>query len=466
MDENLQDIEDLFRDSLENNEETPPPQVWNNIDNILDKENVIIIRKKYSSLKKITLILLFLLSGLIIYELGGRLNNRDFAKGNTIRERKEAPIDNAGDGQNASSTNVQLQQGVNTPIKNKTFSRRPISAYTSSSKTTTPGITNTSFFRVKTNSDKPIEDNIQMVADNVSIEDNQQSHLLEWLHHRSFEKINFQTPDFMHNRKSTELNNINVTIKNTAASDTKKKTKKQLHFSVTPFFSPDAAWYHLYEDKPDNQPDSLAKIKGDERHEFSSTFGVLADYKVGTHWSFQTGLTYSNTNITVNPKTIYAQSDNKGHVQYRINTSSGYCYVLPSFSNTPAIGDSLNAVASAHSLLYIGIPIAVKYKIVKGRFSFNAITGLSANFLLQGKIETTVIKGANNEPEVVNNIQGLKKIYFSGLTGLGVEYNLGKRLALSFDPTLRVALNSINHNAPVKSYPNSFGFATGLKIEL
>jgi len=117
-------------------------------------------------------------------------------------------------------------------------------------------------------------------------------------------------------------------------------------------------------------------------------------------------------------------------------------------------------------LQYIGIPVAVKFNIVKGNFSFNALAGLSTNFLTKGKIETTVEKGFNNETEVVNNIQGLKKIYFSGLTGLGVEYKFSKSMALSFAPTFRFALNSINQNTSVKSYPNSFGLIVGLKIGL
>ena len=124
------------------------------------------------------------------------------------------------------------------------------------------------------------------------------------------------------------------------------------------------------------------------------------------HWSLQSGLTYSSTNIIVEPKTIYAQSDNSGSVKYRINTSSGYGYLSPSFSSNPAVGDSLYAFTSTHTLNYISIPLALKYNITKDKFSFNAMTGLSINILTQGKIETLVEKGVNNETEVVNNLQG------------------------------------------------------------
>ena len=180
----------------------------------------------------------------------------------------------------------------------------------------------------------------------------------------------------------------------------------------------------------------------------------------------QSGVTLSNTHIIIEPKTIYAQADNTGSIKYRINTSSGYGYVLPSFIANPAAGDSLYAFTSTHSLQYIGIPLAVTYNITKGKFGFNALAGVSTNILYKAKLETDVEKGFNNELEVVNNIQGLKKMYFSGLAGVGVDYKLTNKTSLVFSPTMRFALNSINKDAPVKSYPISFGFTVGLKIGL
>ncbi|MBL0200304.1 MAG: outer membrane beta-barrel protein [Chitinophagaceae bacterium] len=255
-------------------------------------------------------------------------------------------------------------------------------------------------------------------------------------------------------------------INNSIAKTASKKTSKPSRFSFTPFFSPDIAWYRLQDDKLGSQPDNAKELEKEERHEFSYTYGVLADYKINKHWGLQSGVTLSNTNITVEPKTIYAQQDNTGGVKYRINTSSGYGYVLPSFSSNPAIGDSLYAFTSTHSLQYIGIPLAVTYNITKGKFKFNALAGISANILTRAKLEATLEKGFNNSIETVDNIQGLKKVYFSGLAGIGVDYKLTKKTSMVFAPTMRFALNSINKDAPVKSYPMSFGFNVGLKIGL
>ncbi len=481
MDEDLHNIEDLFREGLKDNEEMPSRQVWNNIDNSLDKDNVVSINKKYTSLKRVSLFLLFLLIGLGIYELGNRHtngvntvtsntnNNAASPHSNKLQEsidsislnntnKENSVIDNSV-AANPSPNALQIQPGNNSHSKNKIASNNNIAINNPASKNKQKFI-NTSSYKIKINRTGQTENDRQTFVSN-DAEINQQSELLRQLNPIIIDKINSQIKD------SVNKNISSSTIKNTFALNTKKKEKKrQFNFSITTFFSPDVAWYYLQEDKPDNQPDSIDEIKTSEKHDFSSTLGALVDYKLNKHWGLQSGLTYSNTNITVEPKTIYAQTDNTGHVQYRINTSSGYGYVLPSFSSNPAVGDSLYAFTSMHTLQYIGIPFAVKYNFIKGKFILNALAGLSANFLIKGKIETTVINGMNNETELLKNIKGLKKIYFNGLTGLGVEYILSQRMALSFAPTLRFALNSINKDTPVKSYPNSFGLATGLKLTL
>ena len=71
-----------------------------------------------------------------------------------------------------------------------------------------------------------------------------------------------------------------------------------------------------------------------------------------------------------------------------------------------------------------------------------------------------------HEQEVVRNLYGLKKTYFSGTTGIGINYFINNKFTITFDPAFRYALNSINSNAPVKSYPNSFMLPIGLKIHL
>ena len=161
---------------------------------------------------------------------------------------------------------------------------------------------------------------------------------------------------------------------------------------------------------------------------------------------------------------MYAQPDNNGDIKYRLNFSSGYSYILPAFQNTPVIGDSLTATAAAHKLRYISIPFAVNYRIAKGMFSVDAMTGVSVNFLKAGMLETEVRDGANNEIDILTDIRGLKSSYFTWLAGVGTEYRLTNKLSLTITPTVRLALTSINKGSVVRSYPNSFGLVGGVKM--
>jgi hypothetical protein len=73
-----------------------------------------------------------------------------------------------------------------------------------------------------------------------------------------------------------------------------------------------------------------------------------------------------------------------------------------------------------------------------------------------------VIDAASGKESASTNVQGLKLSYFNGSISVGADYSLNKKIALSFAPTARFALSTINKGEPVKTTLNSVGFATGL----
>jgi hypothetical protein len=511
MDKNLPDIENLFRSNLDDNEEMPSSKVWDGVEKILDKDTLSSIKKKYSILKRVAILLLLLLTGLFFYDLHTSYKKMESAKGNKSMSKIIVKPEGF-----KGSTNIiipRLTDSLELVKKDKAIGVNGLSLLTKED----------SFISIvkkakRMSSEYFVKSDLKQKKQNVLGSKNkvflarrnkiadtktQNKKLMETY---SINQIN--RPEGGHNRlpgkgSIVEVQNklflsevsslpiiagkFNVSMINTIKIQPAvilittsginnnlsgvKKVKDQptatpSRLSASLYFSPDFAWYRLQNDVPDNQAADADEIEKSEQHDFSSSTGVLIDYKVSKHWIIQSGLTFSNTAITVEPKTIYAQSDNSGSVKYRYNTSSGYSYVLPSFSSSPGIGDSLYAFTSTHTLQYIGIPIAIKYNFTKSNFNFNAMLGLSANFLTKGKIETVLEKGTSNKAEIINKIQGLKSNYLSGLLGVGAEYNLSKRIAVTFMPTARFAVSAINKGAVVKSYPNSFGLATGIRVKL
>ena len=514
MDENLHNIEDLFHDALDDNEEIARKNVWEAVEKRLDKDNIVSIKRKYTNVKRIAVLLLLLLVSYVLFDVyktntshngnysikksGANPDNNDEKNNNaaaasnkkngkntettagnnlTKYSNNEDNITGTSDNNNlpVKSTQVTVpskqdkelkQNGVKVLISQKEISENQ-AVITGNRKRK---FNTNSASRVKIKNAVPTEDE-QLLAEGIDKRLDNKIPPLKKPVNTSIENIQWLPLISVNTEKLARLTGsskikIADTSNNKVAKAEKKKVGKPSRFSLTPFFSPDIAWYRLQNDKLGNQPDNASELEKEERHEFSSTYGVLVDYKLSKHWGLQSGITLSNTNITVDPKTIYAQQDNSGSVKYRINTSSGYGYVLPAFIANPAIGDSLYAFTSTHSLQYVGIPVAVTYSITKGKFTLKTFAGVSTNILTKAKLEATVEKGFNNSVETVNNIEGLKKVYFSGLAGLGADYKLSKKTSLIFAPTMRFALNSITKDAPVKSYPVSLGFAAGLKIGL
>jgi hypothetical protein len=83
MKKDLHNIDDLFKKALEEHEDLPSDQVWENIDKNLDKRKVIAISKKYNKLKWIAAGLLLFSVGMAMYMLHVRSASKELVKQNS-----------------------------------------------------------------------------------------------------------------------------------------------------------------------------------------------------------------------------------------------------------------------------------------------------------------------------------------------------------------------------------------------
>jgi len=468
MNEDLPDIEELFKSALDDNEEFPSKRVWDGIENTLNKEDIVSIKRKYDNVKKLTFLLLFLLIGLIINELNFPRPKTNFTNVNPTMKSSEFNYDYKFKTKRTSTSHFNSNTLAEANNDNSSGNRNTFS------KSQTENLSgNCPDENQNENLKNTYERNKRYIA--ISNADVIESPNYLFAKSSSLSLIEFQEKASTNIRPAFDLSNLFSKNKKTFLSENdkqspearvKKDNSKKSRFSVTAFLSPDFASYRLQDNGHDNGGSKAAEIEKNESHELSSTIGALVEYRFKKNLSIESGLTFSNTNISVEPHIIYAQAANSGDIKYRLNTSSGYGYVLPSFSRTPSVGDSLYALTSTHTLQYLSLPAQLKVNARFRNFEFDVMAGAVVNFLIRGRIETSVENGSANEPEVVGKLYGLKKIYFSGLTGVGVSYHINDKIAISLSPTFRYALNSINKNTPVKSYPNSLMFPIGLKIKL
>ncbi|MGN6601339.1 MAG: outer membrane beta-barrel protein [Ginsengibacter sp.] len=483
MDKNLQNIEDLFRKGLEGNDEVPPEKVWNAIDQSLEKTTNLTYKKKYYFLKRATAVLAIVVVLLGVYIIRNESKHHKASNDHVITSKPQKNlnqnIDSATEAENQAPANG-LQKDIIPGNKNVNPADEK-----------EPGIN-----KAETKGESQVDTSTALIPSNPAFDGNKKSNE----QYRIFSKKNRKTRKTFSNEELSGNERINgeelrqpdfplptpVTFSGPQSLFSKKgklnfkneiapfqspsKTLSVIHihnpalsrFYAAAFYSPNISFSRLRDEDHNSGNPYSRDFERREKESYSWSLGLWIGYRFNNRWAIQSGLNLSTLKMNIEPEKIFAERDNQGKIKYLINTSSGKGYLSPSFSNNPRVGDSLFARTINHSLQYTGIPIAAKYFLSNKKLSVNLLAGLSANILSHGKINTEVEKGTEHEHDNIHEINGLKPVYFSGLAGFGLSYNFYRSISVSLSPMLNFALEPINKNVPVNSYPGTVNFQLGI----
>lgn len=248
------------------------------------------------------------------------------------------------------------------------------------------------------------------------------------------------------------------------------QTRRNSRFSVSVFFAPDITTRNLEQDLGSTAMDERKEemLKTEKNGALDFTFGGRIEYQLNKHISLLSGISFSTNTIDIAKKTVYARYDKRdGALKYRFNMSSGYSFFK--FKKMPpptTLGDSTEATSSSSTLHYVNIPLAMKYNFPSGRFNFFMQAGITARFITKQSVSAVYAFNGEKESSTSTQINGLKTSYFNGVVGIGADYAINPRLAITLSPTFNFATSSINEEAPVKAYPNTISIATGIKFRL
>ncbi len=234
--------------------------------------------------------------------------------------------------------------------------------------------------------------------------------------------------------------------------------------SVTPYFSKEFAGYNFTDE--DSTSPGGKEIEQRERNIFSASLGVYINYKLNKRWVLQTGLSYSWSSSNIDSSICYAVNDNYGHVQFKLNTISGYGYLQPSSALQPNVGDSVLAGKAYSQLHYLTIPLLLSYNIPFKRFSLLVGAGVSFNLLTSAGIETKTYGLGYPEKEYAVNMMGLKKTNYGILVKADLQYHINSSIGIDIIPSFRNTLSPINLKTAVTAYPYNFGIGIGLTYRL
>ncbi|GAA4751151.1 outer membrane beta-barrel protein [Flavisolibacter ginsenosidimutans] len=508
MNDDLHNIDDLFRKGIEGHEEDVPPSVWEAISNDLDKKQASYYKHKYYRVKRASVLLLLLcfLGGVyIIYkESPGRETNSSAHK-KQVQTTKTTGRSTENGNPESSAANEESQPTNNGKReKEKTVTSDTVS---SSALVPSPAPKATAAQPVENNqstevaattknqillskrlrvpittagiepaNNKQQENKLSIINQSVASKGNQP------LRNKSFPAQNNLPQDAspstsrlpLRNRdyatptidlKALQANDQSILPPKTVAS--KNKAKGPQGFSLSVFAAPNIGFDRLEDDDHLAGPGrNRLEAHKQEQKSFSFSAGLLLGYDLTKNLRLQSGISVTSSATTIAPMTVYAKPDASGRTRYELHCSSGDVYISPKGSVQPTLGDSSAKTSGTVSkLTYVSVPVALSYRLAMGKFSLSPGIGAGLNFLTSGKTKTG-LSNTNGSESTSASITGLKSNYVDAHLGLGIEYSLGKKLSVGIKPTARLALTPINKETPVKSYQNFLSVETGVRIKL
>jgi hypothetical protein len=452
------DIGEQFSKGINSLSQQPREHIWENIDRQLDKTALKNYKDKLSRLRKRTLLLLLLLIGIATFSVMNFKTSRNESNHNSLARKKikESIINNYNSSIITSKRDRLLKNySIQQQTTNSIIGRINVMQHTEQGlfivKKRKPSIkiTNGTMADEETAENNKIE-----INKNITSEKPSETTLLT-VNAKQEEAENKIPPS------SQILKNDSLALsQNNAPSKSYKNKQRNNNYTLTAFVSPDYSEYRLENDKR-NSYDNKAGIAKRERSDLSASLGVLLGYKIDNNVTIQSGIIYSSSNININPTKIYAEKDNAGMIKYRYNTSSGFGFIMPSFSASPAVGDSLFANGANHTLHYISMPLIAKFKLGNKKITFYPGVGVTFNFLTKATLTTDVEDRFNRETEYITKLESIRKIGYSLLLTPEIQYQLSKKTGLSAIPYFKYSLGAINKGNVVKTYPYTFGLGFG-----
>lgn len=253
-----------------------------------------------------------------------------------------------------------------------------------------------------------------------------------------------------------------------------KPAKTNIGYGVTIFYEPQARFTKVEEGMKRHREDDRNEIKEGERVQTASTYGLLIDHKFRSNWRIQTGIGITEQSSLIETKPIFARKDDirggggngNGEIKYKFNCAAGTVFIDPKTGSTLNTGDSVLALSSINSNKYLQIPLRVSYAFSWGKFSMAPTVGVQSNILRSSTLNTTLVDNAGTKTPTSTQIEGLRSMFLTAEIGLGLEYNISKRLSVYVMPRTGFSLSPINKETPVRTYTKDISAVSGLRFQL
>ena len=528
MKKNLHPIDEIFLDGLTEKQDQPSLATWDAIEKSLDKNIVNTFKQKYIQLQRIIIVLLLLLAFVSIYTINSyKKNYSNNTVINSPAVANETPISVKISDENSRSNKLKsIEKKASSPLINTSKSEKvDVNASINITKKslTIVGAKNPKVIHQVAKTNNPIaEADLEIIKPSKPKENpiaaktiytsnknqNSKNPLKETIttvsierkenteKHTTKTKVATFVPEVFNKTSIFQMEQIEsiktnrnpnggipeinqlpsnastipiVKVENTPTSIVEKKTKEKtpIRFSIIPNLSLNTLNTRIVveEDLGSRREYLRKKIIESEATKLEVSFGIALEINLSKRISIESGINYFEKNTTIKPRTIGAERNREGKIKYRFDCSAGTYYIDPKLGTTLSIGDSTKSFSANNQLQYINTPLIARYQLVKGKINWFQTVGIGANMLVGQSFETSI---DNNYTEKLKKLKtkDLKKMYFNGIVGVGIDYNISKRLSIRMAPIYRFSITPMNKNESIKTYPHSFSATAGLKIGL
>lgn len=514
MEENLHNVDDIFNRAYKDFEDEPSDGLWNKLQSGLDRKDAEKYKRKFIIWKSAAILLLIVLSGIIIYTLFYKSIPGDEKKKDLTFDKKDT-----GNSQNPTTTNFGKNNGIYSdsstndltgnfnnssgsdnlkPGKNNTDNKIDINP-SDKLRQENSIITKKAGVPLPVNKEKNQKLNLQksiLMAkskdraynyqqNNISTEKIARRKGHQSISLAKHEKSNMEDfadsqnykPSQLAKIKTTDLFNLSIPLQNKPvlfnkdslikkwiAGENKKVVPQKFHpyWSVTSYANTEWTYDNLVNNVPGNTGNPSQKIGDDERHEGTYSFGLYVTRQFSPKWGVKSGVFYTNTEIGISPRNIFASKTPDGKVGFKYNTSSGYGFIKPHFGQPATIGDSIRCTDGEQRLKSLSVPFMVTYTLNRNKFAITAGVGLSFSFVTKSSIKTEVTDMLNYERAQINGLNGLKNFHTAFIADINLQYKITNRWSINLLPQFRYAITPITKDHIVKTYPYIIGIGAGL----
>jgi hypothetical protein len=501
MNKDLHDIDNLFKQSIDYHLEEVPPEVWQNIDHSLDKKQAAFYKRRYFTVRAAAIVLV-LIGGVTIAAIlryrsnekqpinGTVVTNASGSSGKANKNNTGKPVNKLG-GQrqeataqaNVSSGEIETNKSVVKEENSKLYESTENSTYSAdkNQEVSASGVAAKTHngndgVKVKPITTVPVYEGMNQKANlpakpaSVVASVNLSNDATTGIDRANFVGVKvLDVSGFTINNSvpaSKSASSIVLPAGPIVSAPLSSTSKNGGSWSLSALYAQNMNLNTLKDDDHFRDPrNNSREAKRTEQETRSYSIGATVQKEFANRFGIQSGLQYFASQTTIKPKMIFAEPDHRGEVRYRFNCSSGESYLPSKAGMQPMIGDSIRTNSSESSLSYLQVPLVASYRISFGKVSLLPSAGIQTNFLLNGKLSSSLVQASGDE-EVWTSIEGLRSMYFSGVIQPQLNYKMNERISFDLNPNINFSLSPINKETAVKTYQNMFSLGVGLRVKL